>query len=337
MSVPTAAAHFPAKTPPRSTALRRICAATLAVYSFGQTFKTTAIQQLRAISAVANGGYLVTPHLLKQVVDNNGNVIYENTTEKVKILDETVCNTISEILKEGVDGSGGAKNAYVAGYSVAAKTGTSEKKDKYDANGNTSYRVSSCVAYAPSDNPQVAIILMIDEPSVGSAYGSVVAAPYISSLLELILPYLGIEADYDELDKEHELVSVSNVLNKDVDSAIEELKKAGISYELVGNGDTVVSQMPQAGSKIFKNNGKIILYTDSSIESYSVVPNVIGKTAEEATEILLNAGFNIKISGALNYKKGQGARITTQYPQSDTVLKRGDIVTVEILFDEDKD
>ncbi len=310
----------------------------LAVYSFGQTFKTTAIQQIRAISAVANGGYLVTPHFIKSVTDKDGNVIFEAKTEKSdQIISTDVSNTISQILKEGVDGNGGAKNAYVAGYSVAAKTGTSEKKDKYDESGNTSYRVSSCIAYAPSEDAQVAVIIIVDEPSVGSKYGSVVAAPYVSNLLELILPYMGIKAEYSETDKEYEQIQVPNLEGKDKENAIEILKEQGIAYEIIGDGDNVNTQMPKAGSLIYKNSGKIILYTKAQNEQTAVVPNVIGKNAEEANRILLNSGFNIKIDGGGSFKYGQEAIVVSQEYADGTCLPKGSVITIKILFTDDKD
>ena len=311
----------------------------LAVYSFGQTFKTTAIQQIRAISAVANGGYLVTPRLLKSIVDNEGNVIYEANTEKSEnIISEDVSKTISQILKEGVDGEGGAKNAYVAGYSVAAKTGTSEKKDKYDESGNTSYRVSSCIAYAPSEDAQVAVIILVDEPSVGSKYGSVVAAPYVSSLLDNILPYFGLEASYSEKDKEYEQITVSNYVGMPVKNAQEKLNKEKIQYEIVGDGEIIVSQMPKENSVIFKNKGKIILYTENDSESQSVtVPNVVGKTPEQANTILINSGLNIKIIGNTNFKYGQGAKVVYQDYSEGTILPKGTVITIKVLYTEDKD
>lgn len=309
----------------------------LAVYSFGQTFKTTAIQQIRAISAVANGGYLVTPHFIKNIVDNNGNIVYEASTQKSnQIISSEVSKTISQILKEGVDGEGGAKNAYVAGYSVAAKTGTSEKKDKYDENGNTSYRVSSCIAYAPSEDAQVAVIILVDEPSVGSKYGSVVAAPYVSKLLESILPYMGVEPNYGE-NEEYEQYTVEDMVDKKIDEAIKILKENKVDYEIIGNGEVISSQMPHSGSKIYKQNGKIILYTGKDESRTSTVPNVIGKTVEEANEILLEKGFNVKIEGASNFKYGQGAIVVSQNYAEGTSLSKGTIVTIKVLFTDEKD
>ncbi|MBP3495468.1 MAG: PASTA domain-containing protein [Clostridia bacterium] len=308
----------------------------LAVYSFGQTFKTTAIQQLRAVSVVANGGYLVTPHLIKEIIDNEGNTVFEyNVRNSEQIISTEVSKTISQILKEGVDGEGGAKNAYVAGYSIAAKTGTSEKKDKYDESGNTSYRVSSCIAYAPSEDAQVAVIILVDEPTIGSKYGSVVAAPYVSSLMELILPYLGFKAEYNENDLEHIQVEVPNLISKSIYDIKSELKD--ISYEIIGNGDTVITQMPLAGSKIYKKTGKIILYTGMDLERTVIVPNVVGMSPEKANLLLTNSGLNIKIEGSTNFKIGQGATVVSQYPSALTTVRKGEVITIKILFSEEKD
>lgn len=310
----------------------------LAVYSFGQTFKTTAIQQLCGISAVANGGYLVKPHLLKEIVDVNGNTMYEFEIEKEKIIDFEVSETISQILKEGVDGDGGAKNAYVVGYDIAAKTGTSEKKDKYDKNGNTPYRVSSCVGYAPSNNPKVAAIILVDEPTVGSSYGSVVAAPYISNLMELILPYLGEKPNYSEEDIMQKQVIVPDLKGLSLEKAIEILKSKEISYEVKGTGTEVLNQMPNSYQKIFQKNGKVILYTvNDNFEEYAYVPNVLNKDAEEATKILIEAGFNINIIGNKNYKFYQTSKVTYQSTELGAYLPKGSVITIEISFSEDKD
>lgn len=306
----------------------------LAVYSFGQTFKTTAIQQLRAISIIANGGYDVTPHFLKEIVDNEGNVIYEyKNNEEIKIIDSSVCATISKILKDGVDGEGGAKNAYVAGYSIAAKTGTSEKKDKFDEQGNTSFRVSSCIAYAPSEDAQVAVIILVDEPTIGSKYGSVVAAPYVSNLLELILPYLGIKANYS--DDEHLQVKVPKVEGKSVSDAIVDLKSKSINYEIIGKGEKILTQMPKENSLIYAKGGKILLYTEKTEDNYSIVPDVISLSAEQANLVIVNSGFNIKLEGTVDYKIGSKAKVVYQYPTAGASLQKGSIITVKLLYDEE--
>lgn len=310
----------------------------LAVYSFGQTFKTTAIQQLRAVSVIANGGYLVEPHLLKEVVDNNGNTIYEYEAEKEnQIISSEVAQTISLILKEGVEGEGGAKNAYVSGYSVAAKTGTSEKKDKFDENGNTSYRVSSCIAYAPSEDAQVAVILMVDEPTVGSKYGSVVAAPYVGALLDAILPYLGVEASYNEEDLEHQEIKVPNLVNTSVDEAEASLNALGIKYEILGSGETVLTQIPMAGSEMYKKTGRVMLYTSNDLQTHTYVPSLIGKTAEEANKMILNAGLNVRIEDGKDFIFGKKATVVQQSITEGESVPVGTVVTIKIMFTDEED
>lgn len=310
----------------------------LAVYSFGQTFKTTALQQLCAISTIANGGYKVSPHFIKEIVDKEGAIIYKHENKlNSQIISSAVCSTVSQILKEGVDGDGGAKNAYVPGYSIAAKTGTSEKKDKVDAEGNTSYRVSSCVAYAPSEDAQVAVIILVDEPTVGSKYGSVVAAPYVSNLMELILPYIGIKPNYSEQDMEHQQITVLDFINLTVDDAIELAKKAKLNYEVIGSGKKVLSQTPQCGSTVYIKGGKVLLYTDYSESTHGTVPSVVGMNAEKANSLLVNNGFNIEIEGAMNFFVGNEATVVEQYPASGTSLKIGDVVKIKILFTDDEE
>lgn len=308
----------------------------LAVYSFGQTFKTTAIQQLRAVSVIANGGSLVTPHLLNEIVDNDGNSIYKYKEENSEnIISEEIAETIAVILKEGVDGEGGAKNAYVAGYEVAAKTGTSEKKDKYDENGNTPYRVSSCVAFAPASGPEIAVIILVDEPTLGSKYGSVVAAPYVGKFLDNVLPYMGVEPSYNENDIEHKSVTVPDITDKSINEATEELKKLGLKYEVFGDGETVVSQVPSAKSEIYQSSGKVLIYTSNEKSMYTTVPSVIGKTAKEANLILTNSGLNIKYDGGTNFVFGEKSVVTEQSHEAGTSVPQGTVITVRILFEDE--
>ena len=161
----------------------------LAIYAFGQNFNITPIQHIMAIAAVANGGYLLEPYLVEQITDNDGNVTYQHETEvKRQVISQDVCDKLAVILEEGVSGDGGAKNVYVAGYKIAAKTGTSEKKGTEIRVDNVEPYICSCVAFAPADDPEIAVLIMVDEPSQGVLYGSVIAAPYMGALMENILP-----------------------------------------------------------------------------------------------------------------------------------------------------
>ena len=299
----------------------------LAVYSFGQRYNVTAIQQIAAVAAVANGGTMVVPHIVKEIVDNDGNVLASfGTTAVRQVISEETANTISKILADGVSGDGGAKNAYVQGYSVAAKTGTTEK----GTSGNK--RIASTVAYAPADDPEVICILIVDEPTIGSRYGSTAAAPYVSKILADVLPYLGIEPQYTDEELAKLEINLPNYRGLSLDEAIMRINSEGLSYEIVGTGNSVVSQVPPAKSMLSKDNGLVILYTsDVEEEKTAVVPDILGMTAAQANKALADAGFNIHLEGALN---GSGAKVMTQSIPAGTVAAKGTIITVDIRHTE---
>ncbi len=301
----------------------------LAVYSFGQTFKTTAIQQIRGVSAVANGGYLVTPHLLKEIVDDDGNVIQSFETEQVRqVVSTETCETITNILEEGVATDGGAKNAYVQGYRIAAKTGTSEKRDEYDEFGNTPYRVGSTVAYAPADDPQISAIIIVDKPLKSAVYGSTVAAPYIANLMAYVLPYIGVEPQYTTEELAKLDINLSNYVGATVENAIADLEWREFDYEIIGNGDTITAQIPESGSAISSDTGLLLLYTgDSTPQADVEVPDLLGMNAYNANNIAIAAGLNVTFSGSTN---GTTATVISQYPVAGTYVARGTIVQIEL-------
>ena len=325
----TTGIDLPAETAGITSAKNDFTSVSLAVYSFGQTFKTTAIQQLTAVSTIANGGYRITPHVLKEIVDDDGTVIKSYETDvKRQVISTDVCEEITAVLEDGVSGNGGAKNAYVKGYKVAAKTGTSEKKDKKDENGNYSFRVGSCTGYAPADDPQIAAIIIVDEPMNGAVYGSVVAAPYISNLLGTVLPYLGIEQQYTEEDLAMLDVSISDYVGGSPEAAKEDLALNGLSCEIVGDGDVIISQFPEAGSTMRSENGRVILYCEENPTREKVtVPSLMGMTADAANMTLINSGLNVKISGATN---GSSATVIKQYPEAGSEVEVGTVVEIEL-------
>ena len=299
----------------------------LAVYSFGQRYNVTAIQQIVAVAAVANGGTMVVPHVVKEIVDDNNNVLASfGTTAIRQVISTETASTISKILADGVSGDGGAKNAYVQGYSVAAKTGTTEKGTSGDK------RIASTVAYAPADDPEVICIVIVDEPTIGSRYGSTAAAPYVSKILADVLPYLGIEPEYTDEELAKLEISLPNYRGLSLDEAIMRLSESGLSYEIVGTGTSVMDQIPPAKSTLSKDNGLVILYTSEiTEEKNAVVPNIIGMTAAQANKALANAGFNIHLEGALN---GSGATVMSQSIAAGTVAPKGTVITVDIRHTE---
>lgn len=299
-----------------------IGATELATASFGQRFKVSIINHLTAISAVANGGKLVTPYLVETVIDKDGKVISEHETEiRREVISEDVAKTIASVLEEGVSGDGGAKNARVEGYKVAAKTGTSQKFDVLDENGNSYLRIGSTVAFAPSDESGIAVIIVVDEPTSTIKYGSYVAAPYVSSFLEKALPYLNYESDKITEEREVEsFVGLSTV------SAKEKLSKLGINYEIIGDGDFIIAQTPENGDVINNSLSKIILYTEET-EDYVSVPALVGLEVSEAVTIAVNSGLNIRLSG----NKESGAVVRQSLPVGARV-KKGSVIDLEILI-----
>ena len=301
----------------------------LAVYSFGQTFKTTPVQQLRAITVVANGGYLVTPHLLREITDDDGNVIQTYESEPVRqVVSENTCKTLTDILEEGVATDGAAKNAYVKGYRVAAKTGTSEKKDEFDENGNTPYRVGSTAAFAPADDPQISALIMVDKPLKSAVYGGTVAAPYISNLLSYVLPYIGVEPQYTTEELAKLDVTLSSYVGATVENAINDLSWRGFSYEIIGDGSTVTAQIPEAGSKISSDTGLLILYTGEETPANTVeVPDLMGMSAYNANNAAVSLDLNVTFYGSSN---GSTATVINQYPAAGTKVPRGTIIEIEL-------
>ena len=301
----------------------------LATASFGQNFKITPIQHIRAISAVANGGYLVTPHIVQTIRDGSGNIIESvQTQESRQVISTQVCNTISQILEEGVSVSGGARNAYVAGYRIAAKTGTSEK-----IGDNADAYICSCVAYAPAEAPVVCALIMVDEPTKGSLYGSTVAAPYVAELMETILPYLGVEAQYTEAELAKLAVTVPNLRYYSLNQAQKSAERVGLTLKVIGDGEYVMSQSPEGGTKIEKENGIIVVYTgDAVAENTLSVPDVTGMSALSANRHLINSGLNIRIEGTQSYTSGTGAVAVSQSPAAGEMVAPGTVVTVRFRY-----
>ena len=311
----------------------------LAVYSFGQTFKVSPITHLTAICAVANGGNLVVPHLLDKLVDDDGNVVREFGTQvRRSVVSPEVCKTISTILEEGVSGNGGAKNTYVAGYKIAAKTGTSQIRDVLDAKGDSIYYVGSTTAYAPSDDPKVAVLLIVDEPTQSTIYGGYIAAPYVAKIMEGVLPLLGIERSYSEKELARLSVRVANYKSWPLRDALKSCRNLGIDYEIVGgtagDGSLVINnQIPAAGSYLRRDTGKLVFYVgNASMETYMTVPSAIGLTSASANSVITNAGFNFAIDGTQEYDIGDSAVVVAQYPAAGEEALYGSLVTVKMRY-----
>lgn len=305
--------------------LENIGSTELATASFGQRFKVSAINHLRAIAAVANGGNLVTPYIVEKIIDSNGNTVtrHEVKTQGSVISSETA-SLVASALEEGVSGDGGAKNAYVEGYKIAAKTGTSQKFDILDENGNSYLRIGSTVAFAPSDTSGIAAIIIVDEPTSEVKYGSVVAAPYISDLFAKILPHLEYESN-----AESRSIQIENYVGTSVDNATKLLTDSGLNYIVIGNGSVVLKQTPAPTSIISKKNSSVILYTDES-KNEVTVPKLVGLSLEEAAKTAINAGLNINIVG-------NSGIVTEQSLPIGAIVHRGSVIIIKVLSTDHED
>lgn len=307
--------------------LENIGSTELATVSFGQRFKVSIINHLSAIAAVANGGKLVTPYVVDKVIDSNGKIISEHETEiRGQVISAEVAATVSKILEEGVSGEGGAKNARVDGYKVAAKTGTSQKFDILDENGNSYLRIGSTVAYAPSDESGIAVIIVVDEPTTAVKYGSVVAAPYVSSLLTKIMPYLEYESTEEKINCE-----VENYVGLPTEEAKSRLEESKLEYEIIGNGEIILSQTPGADDVITSKHSKIILYTENE-ENFVRVPELVGKSIAEAVITAINSGLNINITGSVT-----GGVVISQSLPLGAEVKRGTVIKLETMVTDFED
>ena len=262
----------------------------------------------------------------KGVRINLANYQFRSSRKKLSSIYSGASPLVAAILEEGVSGEGGAKNARVDGYKVAAKTGTSQKFDVLDANGNSYLRIGSTVAFAPSDDSGIAVIIVVDEPTTAVKYGSVVAAPYISSLLTKIMPYLEYESNAEKINCE-----VENYVGLPVSDAKKMLEEKGLSYEIIGMGQTVISQTPGKNNIITYKNSKILLYTEIE-QLYSTVPNLLGLELDEAVRKAVNEGLNICIQGT-----STGGRVVHQSLPLGAIVKRGEVIILEVLAEDFED
>ena len=300
----------------------------LAVESFGQNFSITPIQMITACAAIANGGYLVQPHVVSQIVDNDGNIIKTaDTTVKRQVISEETSKRVSKILQENAT-SGTAKNGYVAGYRIAGKTGTSEKVGADGKVGSDNKYIASYCGFAPADDPQYAVLVFFDEPTGDSYYGGDVAGPVFAKIMEEILPYLNVETKYTEDEAGSVGVSAPNVIGKTVSEATNELTNNGLKILVKGSGDTVIAQTPDPGSSV-PSGGTVVAYTDEASMNQTVtVPNFTNRTLSDVNYLAAQAGVNIKVTGAYN---SSAATARTQDYAAGEQIKPGTVITVNFV------
>ncbi len=303
----------------------------LATSSFGQSFNVTPLQMVSMASAIANGGNLMKPYLVKQVVDKDMNVVKNIQPTKVRqIVSKETSDTMRTIL-ESVVSEGGGKNAYLAGYRIAGKTGTSEKQPR----GNGKY-VASFIGFAPADNPQVVCLVILDQPAEGRTYyGGLIAAPVVKNILDETLQYLNVEPEYTQEEMQYIDILVPDVMGKALDKSKQEIEASGLTVKVIGKGSKVVDQMPKSDTKVSQNS-TVVLYTEKNYSKQMVsVPNVVGCTPAAANKILTDAGLNVKIKGVSN--TGGTAICAGQLPISGTEVEAGTIVTLNFSYSEVRD
>ena len=307
--------------------------------SFGQSFRITPMQLVRAVAAIVNGGYVLEPYIVSEVVDADGNTVEKN--EKT-VLRQVISQQTSEMmhtLMEQVVTEGTASAARTPGYRVGGKTGTSEKLDEYDENGQqVKDKIVSFVGVAPIDDPKYVVLVALDTPAysensekytVHGMYisGGLMAAPTVRDIFLDILPYLGVEPDYGSEDIRGVNFTVPDVIGMDETEAGELLAEKTITYRVVGTGSVVTDQLPVAGSQV-PGNSQIILYMGAEKQATRVeVPDFIGCSVADVNYLASNAGLYVQAKGT----DRTDVYVLAAYQDIDpgTEVDRGTTITVE--------
>lgn len=317
---------LPGEASPVYHTLNKMGITELASSSFGQTFNITPIQMISAVSAAVNGGNLVTPHLVKEIVDTEGNIVksYDNNTKRQVISKETSA-TLRTLMEAVVDGGGG-KNAYVSGYRIGGKTGTSQKVSKILSTGETNLYISSFCGVAPMDDPEIAVLIILDEPHGDAYYGGTIAAPVGGQIMSEILPYLGYDPQFSDDELKNMAVRIPSVVGKTVSEAKSEIRKSDLTYKIVGEGSKVVKQFPTAVDSIY-SDGLVVLYTEEeATTSKVIVPDFSKMSISAVNELADDYNLNVIFSGNINNQSG-----VFSYKQSlpvGTEVQPGTIITV---------
>lgn len=306
--------------------------------AFGQTFRVTPIQQARAIAAVVNGGYVLEPYIVSQVLDADGNVVKENgrTVLRQAISESTsatMCDMMEKIVTEGT-----AKGAHTPGYRVGGKTGTSEKTDTFDENGKmVEDKIVSFVGVAPINDPQYVVLVALDTPKyqedntkyTPNGYyisGGLMAAPTVRDIFLDILPYLGVEPDYASGEIRGVNVKMPELTGMTQEEAAAALKNKSLTYRTLGTGAIVTDQIPAAGAEL-PGDSEVILYFDYEKSTEQVeVPDFVGYAVADVNWLANNAGVYVQAKGT---DRTSYATVTYQSVEPGTKVDRGTTITVE--------
>ena len=299
--------------------------------AWGQTFRITPIQLVRAVSALVNGGYLMEPYIVSDVLDADGNVVTHNEPTVLRqVISEETSATMRDLMAKVVT-EGTAGKAKTAGYAIGGKTGTSEKVDVKDEEGNqTDDKMVSFIGVAPIDDPKYVVLVVLDTPSRETGLyisGGIMAAPTVRDVFTDILPYLGVEPNYDDGDISAVNVSVPGLVGMSISEAEAALKERSLTCRVVGEGSVVTGQIPALGAEV-PGNSEIIVYMDSPVPTDLVtVPDFRNMTVAQANAAAVNAGIYIQARGTdtnIGY-----ITVTYQNIEGGTQVKRGTTVNVE--------
>ena len=299
----------------------------LASCSFGQSNAITPIQMITAFSACVNGGYLVQPYIVGQILDSTGNIVSQHeTVTKRQVISKETSDTMRDILEQVVETSNG-QNAYVAGFRLGGKSGTAEK-----LNGREGEYVASFCAFAPADDPQVACLILLDGARSYSRYGGVIVAPIVASVMSEVLPYLGVEAVYKEDEVETVGTFVPNIMDYSLTSARAALQKRGLNAEVIGDGQRVTDQYPVGGVGLPKGS-KVYVYTEDKLPKYVDVPDVNGRSVSYVKSLFESIGLNLAVDGS----SSSSAVAVAQDYEPGANVREGTVITVDFVNKNIKD
>ena len=290
----------------------------LATMSFGQRFSITPMQLVKAVSAIANGGNLITPHIVKSIENTDtGTITNIETKIERQVISKDTSDKMKSIMKDVVE-VGGGTYAQVQGYTIGGKTGTSEPDPNHKENGY----VSSFLAIAPVENTKLVVLLTLYAPQTKNYYGGKIAAPVVSQILSEVLPYMNIPSN-DIATAKEDLISTPNVKNKTLSNAKEILEKAGLKYEYSGSADDIITeQMPASGTQL-KKGGIVMLYSEKNKErKEQEVPDLKGITYERAKNILASKKLNISSTG--------DGIVIAQNPKAGSKVEEGTVISVTL-------
>lgn len=297
----------------------------LACYAFGQNFNVTPVALIAAQAACVNGGYLYTPYVVEQVLDDSGAVVYQHDAVPVRqVVSEETSAKVRECLEYVVsDGTG--RNGQVAGYRIGGKTGTADK-------GQTGEVVVSFVCFAPADDPEIMMLLAVDTPARDTGTypsGGAMVAPMSGMIMSEILPYLGIDPTYSAEELLGADTTVPSVTGLSLEEAKTRLKNKGFAYKVVGEGDTVNAQTPSGGALI-PGKSTVVLYTgEEKPNEECTVPALVGKTPAEANVAVTNAGLFLRFTGTTASTSGS-IRVLSQSENVGAKVPAGTVITVQL-------